>query len=102
MKASCMKFLGDQFGGDMTIVEEIYAEYRASTGGYLGDIEGALARGDWTLLDRLAHTIKGNALAVGDAETAETAVELRGAAKAEDAGQAQVCFGRLRELAGGL
>lgn len=102
MKTSCKEFLGAQFGGDMDIAEEIYAEYRAATEKILGDIEGALSGGDWALLDRLAHTAKGNALAVGDAETAAVAVELRGAAKAANVEQSKDCAGRLQELARGL
>ena len=44
----------------------------------------ALAAGDWTQLDRVAHTLKGNALAAGDSEMAETAIELRKTAALND------------------
>ena len=77
MKASCRQFLEEQFEGDQETVEEIYGEYVASVTAKIAEAKAALAAQDRTTLDRIAHTIKGNALAVGDTEMAETAIALR-------------------------
>ena len=102
MKSCCNEFLSKQFGGDQAVVEEIYAEYRKALGEMLGELPGATARGEWDAVDRLAHTLKGNALAVGDAETAEVAIALRGASKLGDQDRAEECLVRIQELAAGL
>lgn len=87
MKECCRVYLIDQFG-DMEVVEELYAEYVKSIAEKVAESESALAAADWTRLDRAAHTIKGNSLAVGDEETAKTAIALRNAAKLTDSGDA--------------
>ncbi|MBO7684362.1 MAG: Hpt domain-containing protein [Kiritimatiellae bacterium] len=102
MKECCKTYLDGQFGGDADIVAEIYGEYVSSVGEKIGEAEAALAAPDWTRLDKVAHTIKGNALAAGDGETAETAISLRKAAALCDAAQAASLLGRLKELAGEL
>lgn len=98
MKACCKEFLGEQFDGDGSVMEDIYAEYVSSTREKLEEIARATGAGDWDALDRLAHTVKGNALAVGDQEMAETAISLRGAAKLSDADAAGADLARMREL----
>lgn len=102
MKACCKAYLAEQFDGDEGVMEEIYAEYRSSMGEKIGEIALATGRGDWEAVDRLAHAVKGNALAVGDQATADTAIELRGAAKLGDAGHADACIGRLKALSAEL
>lgn len=101
MKACCKAFLDEQFGDD-GIVEEIYAEYRVSMGEKLGEIVIAAERKEWEGLDRLAHAVKGNALAVGDQAMADTAIDLRGAAKLGDAGRADECVARMKALSAEL
>ena len=81
---------------------EIYGEYVSSIHEKIGEAGEALAASDWTRLDRTAHTIKGNALAAGDAEMAEVAITLRKAAALGDASQAATLVGRIKELAEGL
>ena len=68
----------------------------------LTEMTQTLAKADWEVLDRLAHTVKGNSLWVGDTEMAEVAIELRGAAKTSDTAKAESCIARLREIAAGL
>ena len=102
MKPCCNEFLSKQFGGDQAVVEEIYAEYRKELGKMLGELPDAIARGEWDVVDRLAHTLKGNSLAVGDAETAEVAIAMRGAAKLGDGDRANECLVLIQELAAGL
>ncbi len=102
MKECCRKYLDEQFGGDADVIGEIYGEYVSSVGEKVGEAESALAAADWPQLDRVAHTIKGNALAAGDAETADAAIELRKAAALSDAALAAPLVERLKELAKGL
>ena len=102
MKESCRQFLNEQFDGDAEVVEAIYAEYTESIRAKLEEADQAVAKRDWEGLDRVAHTIKGNALVAGDNETAETAIALRGAAKLNDESQVQALCGRLRQLAAAL
>ena len=77
MKKCCEEYMCEQFGGDADLMAEIYGEYVASVTAKIAEAKAALAAQDRTTLDRIAHTIKGNALAVGDAEMAETAIALR-------------------------
>lgn len=98
MKECCRTYLDEQFGGDADVIAEIYGEYVASVRAKLGEADAALAAGDWTQLDRVAHTVKGNALAAGDAPMAETAIALRKAAALKDAAAAAALAARLREF----
>ncbi len=102
MKESCRQFLNEQFDGDAEVMEAIYAEYTESIRAKLAEAEQAFANRDWTALDVVAHTIKGNALVAGDNETAEAAIALRSAAKLNEEAQVQELCGRLRQLAGAL
>ena len=98
MKECCKKYLDEQFGGDADIVAEIYNEYVSSVGVKIGEAESALAASDWTKLDRTAHTIKGNALAAGDQEMADTAISLRKSAALSAAALSAALLGKLKEL----
>ena len=99
MKECCKAYLDEQFGGDADVVGEIYSEYVTSVGVKLSEADAALAAADWTRLDHVAHTVKGNALAAGDAEMAETAITLRKAAALSDAAEAAARSAKLGELA---
>jgi HPt (histidine-containing phosphotransfer) domain-containing protein len=102
MKACCEAFLNEQFAGDADVVCEIYVEYVSSIQEKLGEMGKALEKGDWEAIDRCAHAVKGNALAVGDQDVADTAIALRGAAKLGDGEKAQPLVERLRTLAAEL
>lgn len=102
MKECCRTYLDEQFGGDADVVSEIYAEYVASVGSKLAEADSTLASSSWDALDKVAHTIKGNSLATGDAEMAETAISLRSAAKLQNAAEAAALIARLKELAAQL
>lgn len=102
MKECCKTYLEDQFGGDADVMAEIYSEYVSSIQEKIVETEAALAASDWALLDRTAHTMKGNALAAGDAEMADTAISLRKAAALGDAGMAAPLVERIKVLAGEL
>ena len=88
MKECCKKYLNEQFGNDAEVVDAIYAEYVSSVNVKAAEADSALAAGAWDALDKVAHTIKGNSLAVGDQQMADTAIELRNAARLQDRGQA--------------
>jgi HPt (histidine-containing phosphotransfer) domain-containing protein len=98
MKECCKKYLDEQFAGDADIVNEIYGEYVASLSVKLGEAKTALAAKEWLPLDRVAHTIKGNALAAGDEEMAETAIALRSAANLKDDVTAAELVSKLEKL----
>lgn len=102
MKECCERFLNEQFGGDADVVAEIYGEYASSCAAKLAEAKSALAAGDWTLLDRVAHTLKGNALAAGDEELAASAIELRKASALQDADASSALVSKLEGLAAGL
>ena len=87
MKPCCKQYLDEQFGGDADMVNEIYGEYASSMQEKAQEAVTALAGASWEILDRVAHTIKGNALAAGDNEMAQLGIELRQAAKLQDAAQ---------------
>lgn len=99
MKAVCSDYLKGQLGGDESVVEEIYAEYAKSAREKAEEAAAALNEERYDDLDHIAHAAKGNALAVGDQESMETAVALRAAAKARDRGESAALVARLKELA---
>ena len=88
----------EQFG-DEDVVKEIYDEYVNSVKEKLTDADAALAADDWTALDRIAHAVKGNALATGDNDVANVAIVLRNAAKLSDKTEATALVEKLKELA---
>ncbi|MBR4188822.1 MAG: hypothetical protein IKQ55_02550 [Kiritimatiellae bacterium] len=98
MKACCRAFLEEQFGAGEPVVEEIYGEYVGSMKGKAEEAIAAAAAGNWRVLDAVAHAAKGNALMAGDQESADVAIELRGAAKLEDKARAEALSARLKEL----
>ena len=102
MKECCKTYLDEQFGGDADVIAEIYGEYVSSVNEKIVEAESALAASDWVRLDKVAHTIKGNALAAGDTETADAAIELRKACALCDAGMAAPLVEKIKELAKGL
>lgn len=102
MKQSCESYLREQFGDDADVIGEIYGEYVASMVEKIGEADSALAASEWDRLDKVAHTVKGNALAAGDAEMAETAIALRKAAVLGDAAQSGTLIARLKEIAAAL
>ena len=102
MKKCCEDYLNEQFGGDADIVNEIYSEYVSSVTAKVADAEAALAAAQWEALDKIAHTIKGNALAAGDQETADTAIALRSTAKLQNAGESANLVAKIKDFAAAL
>lgn len=98
MKECCVAYLSEQFGNNAELVKEIYDEYASSMRVKVREAENALAAGEWTQLDRVAHTIKGNALTAGDNEMAQVAIELRSTSQLHDHEQSAALIARLRGL----
>ena len=98
MKECCKTYLNEQFGDDADVVNEIYGEYVSSVRVKIMEATTALTGSAWQQLDRVAHTVKGNALAAGDNEMADAAIQLRKVAQLQDAAQAGELIGRMQEL----
>lgn len=84
MKDSIRKWLTEQFGEEEELIQGIYLEYVSSSVTKITELEAALTESNWDQVDRIAHTLKGNALMTGDKEIADTAIALRVASKAAD------------------
>ncbi len=97
MKECCREYLLNQFG-DEDVSNEIYYEYANSVTEKIGEAKAALSSGQWQLLDRVAHTIKGNALAAGDVEMSEPAIALRRAAALNDTDGSTALIAKIEEL----
>jgi len=101
MKECCKDYLMEQFG-DEFVAEEIYGEFVASMKTKVEEVSAALAAQDWHQVDLVAHAIKGNSLAAGDEEMAETAIALRNEAKLHEPQRSAVLVEKLKELVAGL
>ncbi len=102
MKLCCKDYLSEQFGGDADIMNELYEEYVRSVREKIAEIDSAIANLDWLHLDRSAHALKGNALAAGDGEMAETAIAMRKSAALRDPDACRSGVDRMRTLEGSL
>ena len=98
MKDDVKTWLNEQFEGDAEMIRLVWGEYLASAEAKLAEARAALAAEDYPLLDRVAHTLKGNALMVGDAAFVTATVALRDAAKASDGTASDRALVRLAEL----
>ena len=65
-------------------------------------LAAAVAAGAWDTLDKVAHTIKGNALTAGDQQMADVAIALRGVAKQQDRGGVDRLVADMKALAAQL
>lgn len=98
MKDDVRTWLDEQFQGDAETIRLVWSEYLASAEAKLAEARAARVAGDYPLLDRVAHTLKGNALMVGDAESVTAAVALRDAAKASDGPASDLALAQLAAL----
>ena len=99
MKECCRTYLNEQLGDDAEAVDAIYAEYVTSIGAKMNEADAALAADAWDTLDRVAHTVKGNSLAVGDQQMADVAIALRSAAKLQERDQTAQLIADMKALA---
>lgn len=100
MKENARRWMAEQFADDADTIAMVWNEYLTETAAKIDAARAALAAEDYPLLDRLAHTLKGNALMVGDQELALAAVALRDAAKASDSDGCDTCIGNIAVLDG--
>ena len=85
MKTSIETWLKNQMGDDSALINEIYEEYRTTTARLVGELKAALAaHAEFAVTDRIAHTLKGNALMVGDQELFEVVQGMRAQMKDGD------------------
>ena len=98
MKECCRKYLSEPFGDDAEVVDAIYAEYVLSVGAKMAEADAALAAGAWDALDKVAHAVKGNSLAAGDQQMADTAIALRNAAKLQGRDEAERLIADMKAL----
>ena len=98
MKQCCKEYLTEQFG-DEDVINEIYSEYAKSMQEKIPELEAALTAENWSVLDTLAHAVKGNALATGDTDSANAAIALRIAAKMSNKDEAHSHFEELKKFA---
>ena len=69
---------------DEELLESLYGDYLATLDGEISNIRGEMAAGDFAMLDKIAHTLKGATSTVGDMEMFDAVIRLRDAAKAAD------------------
>lgn len=87
MKSCVEKWLKEQMPGmDEGTLGEIYAEYGATARKLLEELQAKSAAGEpFAVVDKVAHTLKGNALMVGDNALFEVVQAWRAALKDADA-----------------
>lgn len=98
MKDDVRQWLNEQFGGDEETIAAVWDEYLNSAAEKIAEGRAALAAFDFPLLDRIAHTLKGNALMVGDQASVAAGVALRDAAKASDPTAAERALDQIAAL----
>ena len=97
-KESVRQWLISQFGEDEALMGEIFGEYLRTTGETIAKAVSAMAGEDYRELDRIAHTLKGNALMVGDQDAADAAYEMRNASKASDRAGCEAALAKVRRI----
>jgi len=87
MNAAVREYLISKVIGmeDEEILESLYSDYLSSLDAGISDMRSQLASGDFPMLDKTAHTLKGATSTVGDTEMFDAVIRLRDAAKASDA-----------------
>jgi len=100
LRKETQDWLNEQFLGDKEMIATVWAEYERSAREKIESSRAALAASDYTRLDRLAHTLKGDALLVGDQAVVQEAIALRAAAVASDATGAATTLDRIAEAVG--
>lgn len=76
--------LRETVGGDQNLVNDIVVNYIAETTNFCAETEAAIKAGDMVTVERLAHSLKGNARLFGDGALAELAASLEKSAKEEN------------------
>lgn len=98
MEDGIRQWMASQFGDDAETIALVWNEYLADTAKRLAAARAALTAGDFTELDRVAHTLKGNALNVGDRRMMEAALALREASQTANGSLAEGLLARMTLL----
>lgn len=100
MNAAVRGYLVEKVIGmeDEEILESLYGDYLSSLDAGISDMRGQLASGDFVMLDKTAHMLKGATSTVGDAEMFDAVIRLRDAAKASDAAGASSAAAEIESL----
>lgn len=100
MNAAVRKYLIEKVLGmeDEEMLESLYCDYLSSLDAGMSDMRDELASGDFVMLDKTAHTLKGATSTVGDTEMFDAVIRLRDAAKASDAAGASSAAAEIESL----
>ena len=104
MKDCIKAFFEDQMPGvDDDTLNSIYADYRTMATELYAELAAKRAEGAaFEVVDRLAHTLKGNALQVGDEPLFEAVQAWRAALKEGDKAQVESLWPQIGALVGAL
>lgn len=100
MKPSVKQWLSEQMPGmEDEMYEEIYSEYKATSQRLLGELkEKRAAKAAFEVTDKIAHTMKGDALMVGDQETFDVVQAWREATRLGNTARADELFPEICRL----
>ncbi len=85
MKETIFNYLKGQLGDDdPNLLETLYTEYRNTVFERIRDIQNALEAKDFKRLHAVSHTLKGDALMVGDHDMNRCALQFEISAKSDD------------------
>ena len=100
MKEWFSKHLSEQLGiDDPEVQREFFAEYRTSAAEMLEEMHRAIGQNEMAQLRRLAHSLKGSALMIGDESMRDLALILEDYCEAADMPN---CKNTLKLLAGAV
>jgi len=102
MKDAIRTWLTEQFGADEALHAELYGQYAADMKTCLATLVAEAGTGDAAKLAATAHTMKGMALQMGDAETADLCKTLQTAGQAADLATCADILPRVRALVDAL
>jgi HPt (histidine-containing phosphotransfer) domain-containing protein len=86
----------DQMGEDEDLIKEIVSLFLTESSAQVLEIDSALARGDFSRVARLAHSLKGSLGSLYALRSRHWANMLEASAAAANAGRSEQCFGALR------
>ena len=100
MNAQVREYLINEVLGmeDDEMLVSLYGDYLATLDGEIANMRNQIAAGDFAMLDKTAHTLKGSTATVGDTEMYDAVIRLRDAAKASDSAGASSAAAEIESL----
>ena len=83
---------------DEEMLQSLYGDYLFTLDEGISDMRNQLASGDFAMLDKTAHTLKGATSTVGDNEMFDAVIRLRDAAKTSDSAGASSAAAEIESL----